>query len=232
MMKSLTFLLIGSCAIALTACGTGAEKVLEKDPSHTKTVSQKVPSKTTTAKKTPLQQVIHAHKKALFYDPTAPIMGNPDGDVTLVKFFDYNCGYCRKMNKVVEDMAKKDPSLRVVLRPLPMLGENSKLAAIMAIAAHKQGKFEVLHNAFMKSSGHLGQKQLIALAKKVKLDMAQLNTDMQSGDANNFMKETFKLANALKIRGVPATVTKDTIVNGFRPLKDLKQLVANQRATQ
>ena len=100
-----------------------------------------------------MQAVLKSRADEIFRDPDSPVGGNPDGDVTLVEFFDYNCPYCRQMVPVMAQAESADPQLRIVYKEFPILGPNSKLAAKAALATRKQGKYLAFHKALYQVRG-------------------------------------------------------------------------------
>lgn len=140
---------------------------------------------------------------ALFTKGNAPVIGNPEGDTVLVEFLDYNCVHCKSMESAVESLIKENPSLRVVIRQYPIFGDESFLAAQVALAAEKQGKFETLHEAFLESTEKLDEERIYKIAEEKGLDVEQLKNDINSNEVMGKLTESMELGSRLSIRGTP-----------------------------
>lgn len=162
-------------------------------------------------------------------DPNAPVLGNPDGDVTVVEFFDYNCPYCREAGKVLQEAITRDPNLRVVLREWPVLGENSVIATRVSLAAMAQGRYEDMHWAMMAHQGRLDQEQALAIAAQLGLDVAKLEQDMTSDAVEQHISMSMQLANALGFNGTPSFVIGDQTAPGFVDITQLETMIAKAR---
>jgi protein-disulfide isomerase len=166
---------------------------------------------------------------AIERNPGDPIIGNPDGDVTLVEFFDYQCGYCKRMLEPLIKFAEADGNLRIVLKEFPILGPESMLAARASLAAQKQGKYEEFHMALMNLRGRLSEPAIFQTALEVGLDTEQLQKDMSAPDVLNHLRETRELGEALSVRGTPAFIINGTIIPGAMRDGQLADLVARAR---
>lgn len=171
-----------------------------------------------------------AHGDALRAHPMTPVSGNRSGDVTVVEFFDYQCGYCKRSLASMIGLLKSDKNVRVVWKELPILGPASRYAARAAMAAKKQGKYFDFHVALMGARGRLTEQKVIELAKGVGLDVARLRSDMEDPAIEAYLDETQQLATALGIRGTPAFVIGDTLVPGAIDDAGMKQIIAQQRS--
>ena len=120
------------------------------------------------------QQVIQKNVQQLFKDPASPVVGNQRGTVTLVEFFDYQCGHCKAMNPIIQNIVKKNKNLRVVFKELPIFGSESQFAAKAALASVKQGKDYVFHDALLSENNPLTSKKVFQVAKKVGLNVTEL----------------------------------------------------------
>jgi protein-disulfide isomerase len=160
------------------------------------------------------------------------VVGNPDGDVTLVEFFDYNCGYCKQSLASVAKLIEGDPKLRVVLKDFPILGPDSVETAHIATAARVQlsrEKFWEFHKKLLSTRGHIGKAQALAAAKEVGADMDRLEKDASSPETEAALKEVATLAEQLKFDGTPSWVIgKEAIVGGV-PYTQLKTKIDNVR---
>jgi len=175
------------------------------------------------------KQALIENKDKLFNDPNSPVGGNPNGDVTMVEFFDYNCGYCKAAQKSVTQLVKEDGKLRFVYKEFPILAASSVTAAKAAVAAKAQGKYIELHNAFMEHRGVLNDDTIMKLAKGVGLDIARLKADMEKPKTIDSIAADKALAQDLGISGTPAFVVGDKLVPGAVPKEQLAGLIAEQR---
>jgi protein-disulfide isomerase len=174
-------------------------------------------------------KAIQENKKGLFSDPDSPIAGNPDGDVTIVEFSDYQCPYCKRAHAAVNSVVSSDSKVKLVYKDLPILGEASKVAAVAALASVKQGKHLSFHNALMETSGKLDADRIFQIAASVGLDVAQLKKDMDDPNIKKIIDRNMALASALGVRGTPAFVIGDQFVPGAVDADTLKQLIAEAR---
>ena len=140
----------------------------------------------------------------MFEDPLAPTNGVTDADVTLVEFFDYQCGYCKKIFPDIVAVMENDKKLRVVFKELPILGPASIVAARGAMAAHKQGKYMAYHQAVMDLRGKLSEDRILQAAAEVGLDMAQLAKDMADPAIDEYLRANLQLAEEVGVTGTPA----------------------------
>ncbi len=152
------------------------------------------------------------------------VMGNPDGDVTLVEFFDYNCGYCRASLPIIEQLIERDPKVRVVFRELPILAEESRDAARASLAAAAQGRFVPFHNA-LYAAGPVTADSIASAARTAGVDLSKIPDDADTEIAGNI-----GLATKLGISGTPAWVVGDRVLSGALPLDRLQDAVAAARA--
>ncbi len=178
------------------------------------------------------QQAVIASRAALTQDPDSPVAGNPDGDVSIVEFFDYKCPYCRRVASTIKDVVAADGKIRLVMKEFPVLGPQSIKAARAALAAVKQGKYEKFHWALMTEPGDMSDPHIRQIARTVGLDVEQMQKDMESPEIQAMAQRNRELARALQITGTPAFVIDDTLVPGAIDRKTLEHLVAQARAKQ
>lgn len=178
------------------------------------------------------QEWIADNFAAVSADPNAPIMGNPDGDVTVVEFFDYNCGYCRRAFKDLQALVVKDSNVKVLFREFPILSEGSLIAARAALAAAKQNKYVAFHTAMMEASKTIDETVVMDVAAQIGLDVAQLRKDMHSSDVNDHISTSRELARALNFNGTPAFVVGKNAIGGMVPLNRLVTLVQSARTQE
>lgn len=147
----------------------------------------------------------------IFNDPASPVAGNPNGTVTLVEFFDYQCGHCKEMNTIVQAILKKDSNLRLVLKELPIFGGNSQLAAKAALAANQvdSSKYFAFHDALLSAENPMSETKVFKIAREVGYSEDQIKTikkDMDSPVVQKQLKDNFQLAQALQLAGTPAFI--------------------------
>ncbi len=171
--------------------------------------------------------------EALFNSPRHVVVGNPQGDVTFVEFFDYNCGYCKRALADKLELMKSDPKLRVVLKEFPVLGPGSVEAARVAIAVRMQDKtgkkYLEFHQKLMLGRGQADKARAIAAAKEVGLDVARLERDMATEEARVSLEESFKLAEKLGLNGTPSYVIGNDVVIGAVGVAALREKINNAR---
>ena len=172
---------------------------------------------------------LETQRDLIEHDPNAPVLGNPDGDVTVVEFFDYNCPYCRRVKPEVRALIDADPNIRLVYREWPILGEGSVFAAKAALAARKQGKYEAFHWAMMGNEGRAEEASVLRVAEEVGLDIDQLRADMADPDVADHIATSMQLTQALGFNGTPSFVIGDALVPGFVETDKLAKLVAAAR---
>ena len=176
------------------------------------------------------QAAIADNRAALLSHEMSPVSGNPDGDVTLVEFFDYACGYCKRSLSVMINLLRDDPQLRIVWKEFPVLGPVSRTAARASMAAARQGRYLAFHEAVMGSRDGLSEDALLAMAGRVGLDVGRLQQDMADPAIEAYLEETHQLARELGIDGTPAFLVGDTLVPGAVGEARLKQLIAEARS--
>lgn len=174
-------------------------------------------------------EAIKANAAALFQDPASPVGGNAKGRVTLVEFFDYQCGYCKRVAGELTKLLAADPEIRFVYKEFPILGPVSVFAAKAALAAVPQGKYAAFHEALMLTGDPLTEETVLGLAGGVGLDVGKLKTDMQSQTIAEQLAATAKLAETIGIRGTPALVTPGELYPGAADLPTLRALIARAR---
>jgi len=170
-----------------------------------------------------------AHRQQVFDDPQSPVAGNPKGDVTLVEFFDYRCPYCKQVEPSLEKLIGDDHQLKFVFKEFPVLGPDSEIAARVALAAKKQGKYDAFHRAMMGTPGHIDEAAIYKVAASVGLDVDRVKQDMKSPDIEKELKANLDLGNTLDLNGTPSFIVGDTIIPGAISADELKQLVATAR---
>ncbi len=174
-------------------------------------------------------KAIKENQKALMTDPESPIAGNPNGDVTIVEFSDYQCPYCKRAHTAVKSVMASDAKVKLIFKDLPILGEASRIAAVAALASVKQGKHLDFHNALLEFNGKLDSDRIFQIAGTVGLDVPKLKADMEDPAIKKLIERNMALAQALGVRGTPAFVIGNQFVPGAVDAETLKQLIADAR---
>ncbi len=160
------------------------------------------------------QKVISENADAIFRSPLAFVAGNPDGDVSVVEFFDYNCGYCRRAMPDVVKLVDSDKKVRLVLKELPIFGDDSEAAAKAALAAHRQGKYFEMHQKLFSEPGKADKEKALRIANELGLDVAQLEKDMADPDIQKSLDQAKELAQKLGLQGTPLFLIGDHTIPG------------------
>lgn len=173
---------------------------------------------------------LSAERDLLERDPNAPVLGNPNGDVTVVEFFDYNCPYCKRAMPEVDALLAEDGNVRLVMREWPILSEGSAFAARAALAARQQGKYAEMHDALMSMRGKVEADTVLRIAGETGLDVEKLKIDMQAPEVEAHIATSMRLADALGFNGTPSFVIGDQLVRGFVEKAELLAAVVAARA--
>ncbi|WP_342236204.1 DsbA family protein [Inquilinus sp. OTU3971] len=166
----------------------------------------------------------------IFRSPSSPVIGNPEGDVTLVEFFDYQCPYCKRVQPDLERLLKEDSGLRVVMKEFPILGPVSVAAAQASLAAQRQGKYLDFHMKLMAVKGQLTEAVIYETAKQVGLDIDRLSQDMRDPSVAAELRANGDLAQALGVQGTPAFIINNQLIPGAIGYDPLKSLIEKDRA--
>ena len=176
---------------------------------------------------------VKQYSQALFHSPRQVTIGNRQGDVTLVEFFDYNCGYCKRALSDMLNLMKEDPKLRVVLKEFPVLGPGSVEAAQVGVAVRMQDptgkKYLEFHQKLLGGRGQADRAHALAVAKEIGLDMARIEKDMTGDEAKATLEENMHIAEALGLNGTPSYVIGTEVVVGAVGLAALKEKVGTAR---
>jgi protein-disulfide isomerase len=176
---------------------------------------------------------ISENSDAIFNSPRGVILGNRDGDVSFVEFFDYNCGYCKRAMADMLDLLKSDSKLKVVLKEFPVLSQGSIEAAQVAVAVRMQDpsgkKYLDFHQKLLGGRGPADKARALAVAKEVGLDIGRLEKDMASPEVKATLEENFKLAEAMGMNGTPSYVIGKQVVIGAVGLEGLKEKIGLAR---
>jgi len=168
-------------------------------------------------------------KKDLYEDPNSQVFGNPNGDVTVVEFFDYHCPYCKAMTDSVLDIVHTDGKVRLVMKELPILGPDSVFAARAAIASRYQHLYPEFHTALMHLKGPLNEGSVMQTAASVGLDIDRLKKDMRGADVGAVIDANLGLARALSVDGTPGWVLGEKLTSGAMSPQAFKQMIDDAR---
>jgi protein-disulfide isomerase len=176
---------------------------------------------------------VKEHARDIFSSSRQVVLGNPQGNVTMVEFFDYNCGYCKRAMTDMLTLLKNDPNLRVVLKEFPVLGPGSVDAAKVAAAVRMQDKsgkkYLDFHQRLLGGRGQADKDRALAAAKDAGLDVARIEKDMSGDEVKASLAESFKIAEALGLNGTPSYVIGEDVVIGAVGLDALKEKINSAR---
>ncbi len=175
------------------------------------------------------QVSIRRNKARIYADPEDPVGGNPRGDVTIVEFFDYRCGFCKRVAPTVEEALAKDGKIRLVYKEFPVLGPPSVLAARAALASKAQGKYLAFHKALMEARISFDEASIIKLAARVGIDTSRLQKDMRSPRVQAAIDKNRALARTLGIRGTPAFIVGEKLFPGAVSAEQLERMIREAR---
>ena len=178
-------------------------------------------------------ELIAANSEQLYNDTNSWVGGNPNGDVTLVEFSDYRCGYCKKAHPELKELLQRDPNIRLVIKEFPILGPESVAAGRIAMAALDLDgdKFESLNDALMNFGGQLTEAIAYQIAKGVGYDIAALETRAASAEIEARIADNYALARAMGLQGTPSFILGNQIIRGYLPVDQMMAAVAEARAT-
>ncbi|MFN3434567.1 MAG: DsbA family protein [Sphingomonas sp.] len=169
-------------------------------------------------------QAVAANRSAIETPFGSAWAGNPKGDVTLVEYFDYNCGYCRASLPLIADLLKRDPKLRIVYRDLPILSDESRVAARASLAAAQQGRFQGFHDA-LYAGGPVSEASIQAAAAKAGVSLAAIDTAAVDAEIAKNMQTAAKLG----MNGTPSWVVGDRVLSGALPIEEIEKAIAAAR---
>lgn len=204
-------------------------ETLEKNPEIVLKALDALRAQRDAAEREAMRPLLAQLRKPLQDDPPRLLAGNPQGDITVVEFFDYRCGYCKQVFPALMALIKEDSQVRVVFKEFPVLGEESRLASRAALASEAQGKYLPFHVALMEYKGKLTEESLFQVAREVGLDADRLRQDMTNPAIDEALARSAELAGVLELRGTPAFVIGETLVPGAIDLAEIKKLVAAER---
>ncbi|MBI2235354.1 MAG: DsbA family protein [Magnetospirillum sp.] len=171
------------------------------------------------------RKMVDARKDDLLKNTDDPVAGNAKGDVAVVEFFDYNCGFCKQTYDVMFEAMKADGKVRLVFKEYPILGPDSVIAARVALVAKAHGKYDDMHRAFMKFRGRLDEKAIFRIAGEVGLNIEQVKKEMTGPEIDRQLKKNLDLAHALDIGGTPTFIIGDRLVSSALDQPTFRQLI-------
>ncbi|MDF2813661.1 MAG: thioredoxin protein [Microvirga sp.] len=234
-------LVVGSAAMAQNApfsepqrqaIGEIVRDYLLKNPEVLTEVIAELEKRQADAQRVSQAGALKETRQTLLNSPHSLVVGNPTGDVTLVEFFDYNCGYCKKALGDIRALVKNDPKLRIVLKDFPVLGPDSVEASRVGLAVKNQLQGEKLldyHIKLMDSRGRVNGERALAVAKEMGLDVPRLQKEMAGAEVRAALEENAGLGDKLGLTGTPAFIVGEEIIPGAVGLDPLRQVVANTR---
>lgn len=244
-MKILNFLCVGFFAMACLSGASNAQEALtpqqktaiealirdtiRNNPEILVEALKKLEAREQQAEEEKVREVLKLERAALVRGTADLTSGNSKGDVTIVEFFDYRCGYCKQVTPQLEAALKADSKIRVVFKEFPILGPDSKIATRAALAARKQNKYSELHDALMSAKGALNEAQIFQIAADVGLDIKKLRSDMTDPAIETLIRANYELAEKLGIRGTPAFIIGDRLIPGAISQQQINALVEEAR---
>jgi protein-disulfide isomerase len=178
------------------------------------------------------KSLVSANSDALFDDGYSWVGGNPDGDVTVVEFFDYRCGYCRKAHDEVKELVSSDGNIRYIIKEFPILGEDSLASSRFAIATKQVAgdeAYAAVYDTLMSFNGEVTETALRRISDTLGLDVEPILAKMDSDEVTAVIQETRELAQRLQINGTPTFVMQDQMLRGYVPLNGMRQVVEGVR---
>lgn len=175
------------------------------------------------------QDKVAGFVKTLGKDYNRYVGGNPKGDITIVEFFDYNCGYCKKAFSEVNELIKEDKNVRVIFLDMPILGPQSTEASKWSLAAANQGKYFEYHRALMDHQGPKTPEALEKLAQDLGLDVKKLKEEKESEEISKLIGANIEQAQAMGFNGTPGFIIGDEPSFGYIPLDTMKATIKAQR---
>lgn len=174
-------------------------------------------------------RAIEDNRDALLRNAADPVGGDRSGTATVVEFFDYNCGWCKRAYPHLLAAVKADGDARIVFKEYPILSPSSRFAARAALAAARQGRYREMHDRLMRHRGALDETRIMAIAAQIGLDIPRLETDMAAPETEAAIEANLALAARLGIRGTPAFVIGDKVFPGMMRTRDYAGELARAR---
>lgn len=175
------------------------------------------------------KQAFAKHKEELLRDGYSLVIGNPVGDVKMVVFKDYRCGYCKQAWDNIKQLLAEDKNVKIILKELPVLGPQSVMAAKYAIASEKQGKYKEFDEALMEHNGSWDEASLMLVAQNIGIDTLKLKEDVKLPEIEQKINKNLELARDIGIGGTPAFFIGVQFFPGSIPLSSMKEVIASER---
>ncbi|MEM7176255.1 MAG: DsbA family protein [Pseudomonadota bacterium] len=171
------------------------------------------------------------NQAAIYDDGHSFVAGNPEGDVTIVEFSDYRCGYCKKAHPEITKLLKSDPNIRLIVKEFPILGPDSIAAGRMALAALAVDpkKFNELHEALIAYPGSLTEEVAYRIAENAGYAAETLKEAAESDETSRKLEENYRLAQELGLRGTPSFIIGDEVIRGYVPAEDMEIIISETR---
>lgn len=207
------------------------ERYLDENPEMVVRAFRKYQQQQENAQQLRLKENLSSLRNVLEKSDTSPVRGNPEGDVTLVEFFDYRCGYCKRVHTAVTDAVKSDGNVRLVYKEFPVLGPDSVFAsrASLGVFFAQPLKYPAFHDALMTVRGQLSQARVMSIAKDIGLKAEDVESAMKDPRVDEEIQRNIQLARNLGINGTPGFVIGNEIVPGAVDENALKELIAKAR---
>lgn len=210
--------------------GTVIEDYLVANPGILETMSQALETQRRAEETERSRIALAAMKDEIYNDPANIVLGNPDGDVTLVEMFDYNCGYCRQVVADVMALVEDDPDLRVILKEFPILSQDSINAARIGILVNREGAdYQAFHTALYSSRGTVNTESALAAATELGLNPLALELGMAAQSVTDALARTYTIAQGLGVSGTPTFIIGNEVIPGAVPKTELVRRIANMR---
>ncbi|RYE88347.1 MAG: DsbA family protein [Hyphomicrobiales bacterium] len=207
------------------------EDYLLANPRILQRVSEALESEIRTAQAAERKGAIASLQSVIYDDPDHIVLGNPDGDVTLVELFDYNCGYCRSALPDMATLLAEDPNLRIILKEFPILSQGSVDAAKVGVvvARDKSIDYWKFHEKLFTSRGQVTKDTALEAARDLGLNPIEVGLVMESSEVNSVIAKSFQIADGLNVSGTPTYIIGDEVIPGAIGLEGLRQRIANMR---
>lgn len=209
--------------------GVVRDFLTQKEPEVVMKAVQEVQRRNEAENNKKIQKSVEENKDKLFNDPSSPFVGNAKGDVTIVEFFDYQCGHCKKVGEGISKLISEDKNVKVVYKDFPILGSGSLIGAKAALAAAKQGKYEKLHAALLNSKERISDEVVEKIAKEAGLDAVKLKKDMADPEIEKALQANLELGASIGVRGTPMFFIGSEVYPGAMTLEQMKEAVAEAR---
>jgi protein-disulfide isomerase len=231
--------LMATTPVSAEEMSDGQKQLIEKtireyllnNPEILREMASKLEEKDKLAEEQQRDDALKTQKDLIFRAKGDAVIGNPKGNVTVVEFMDYNCGWCKKAMVELGEVVKADPNVKVVFKEFPIFGENSEYAARAALAAEKQGKYWALHQAMFSHEGQVTIEVVDQLATANGLDIAKMKADIESEEIGLKLSENLQLGKELAINGTPAFIIDDKVVGGYLQLDAMKAEIEDVRTS-